>query len=355
MQSFFFLLPILARTTWSTSASCPSATWSQVGRTVVGGIQGNAINQLHYPVGLFIDPNDCLFIADSRNDRVIKVEQGASIGTVVASKLHTPTDVSVDKQGNLYIVDLSTSEGSSGRVTYWINGSNTNILDAFEQLDAIVFDTKEEYFYVTQRSNGGIIRYKKDGTGEHTIIGNFGEGSALFQLDQPWDVAIDASGVIYIADSGNNRVIKWPMNATEGILIGGGNNYGNRTDQLAAPRGVFVDHLGTVYVADTYNDRIIRIPVGSKTGTIIVGGHGRAIVQSLVSISRMTSTHQTSSTVSLYHEDRNEFIGNKCLANSNPTRRSLSNIIRYSDILNYVGFILRSHSLFYCSFPKVAT
>ncbi|CAF3907689.1 unnamed protein product [Rotaria magnacalcarata] len=254
---------------------CPSATWSQVGRTVIGGIQGNATNQLHYPVGIFIDSNDCLFIADSRNDRVIKVEKGASIGTVVAGKLHTPTDVSVDTHDNLYIVDLSTSGGSQGRVTHWINGSLTDTLYFAEQFDAIVFDTKEEYFYVTQRDKGGLIRYKKDGTGEHTIIGNFGEGSALFQLDRPWDAAIDDSGVLYIADSGNNRVIKWSVNATQGILISGGNNYGNRTDQLAAPRGVFVDYLGTVYVADTYNDRIIRIPAGSKTGTIIAGGHRR--------------------------------------------------------------------------------
>ncbi|CAM4786672.1 unnamed protein product [Rotaria magnacalcarata] len=275
IQSFFFILSILVRTTCSKSPYCPSATWSQVGRTVIGGIQGNATDQLHYPVGIFIDSNDCLFIADSRNDRVIKVEKGASIGTVVAGKLHTPTDVSVDTHDNLYIVDLSTSGGSQGRVTHWINGSLTDTLYFAEQFDAIVFDTKEEYFYVTQRDKGGLIRYKKDGTGEHTIIGNFGEGSALFQLDRPWDAAIDDSGVLYIADSGNNRVIKWSVNATQGILISGGNNYGNRTDQLAAPRGVFVDYLGTVYVADTYNDRIIRIPAGSKTGTIIAGGHRR--------------------------------------------------------------------------------
>ncbi|CAF5131386.1 unnamed protein product, partial [Rotaria magnacalcarata] len=136
---------------------CPSATWSQVGRTVIGGIQGNATDQLHYPVGIFIDSNDCLFIADSRNDRVIKVEKGASIGTVVAGKLHTPTDVSVDTHDNLYIVDLSTSGGSQGRVTHWINGSLTDTLYFAEQFDAIVFDTKEEYFYVTQRDKGGLI------------------------------------------------------------------------------------------------------------------------------------------------------------------------------------------------------
>jgi hypothetical protein len=71
------------------------------------------------------------------------------------------------------------------------------------------------------------------------------------------------------------------------------------------------------------------------------------------------NTRQTSiissSTVSFYREDRSEFIRNKCGDNAIPPRRSLSSILRFSDTLNYLGFVLRSHSLFYCSVPKVAT
>jgi hypothetical protein len=47
--------------------------------------------------------------------------------------------------------------------------------------------------------------------------------------------------------------------------------------------------------------------------------------------------------------------GNKCVDRNGSPRRSLSNVIRYDSTFNYLSFILRSHSLFYCSVPKVAT
>ena len=75
----------------------------------------------------------------------------------------------------------------------------------------------------------------------------------------------------------------------------------------------------------------------------------------------LTNISQTStislSTTSFYDddEDQNEFFENKCIDNSNRRHGSLLNTIRFGDILNYVGFVVRSHSLFYCSVPKVAT
>ncbi|CAF1253200.1 unnamed protein product, partial [Rotaria sp. Silwood1] len=175
MQSFFFLLPILARTTWSKSPSCPSATWSQVGRTVIGGTQGNATNQLHYPVGLFIDSNDCLFIADSRNGRVIKLEQGASIGTVVAGKLHTPTDISVDKQAWDVAID------DSGTI------------------------------YIADSGNNRVIKWPMNATEGILIGGGNNYGNRTDQLAAPRGVLVDHLGTVYVADTYNDRIIRIPL------------------------------------------------------------------------------------------------------------------------------------------------
>ncbi|CAM4983374.1 unnamed protein product [Rotaria socialis] len=46
---------------------------------------------------------------------------------------------------------------------------------------------------------------------------------------------------------------------------------------------------------------------------------------------------------------------NICVDDSKSSLRILSSVISRSDITNYLGFVLRSHSLFYCSVPKVAT
>ncbi len=61
------------------------------------------------------------------------------------------------------------------------------------------------------------------------------------------------------------------------------------------------------------------------------------------------------STESFYHEDRIKFLGNKCTGNKDSSRQSLSKINHRDYLINYLGFFLRSHSLFYCSVPKVAT
>ncbi len=46
---------------------------------------------------------------------------------------------------------------------------------------------------------------------------------------------------------------------------------------------------------------------------------------------------------------------NKCDDKRFRSRQTVSNVIHRDDLFNYLGFVLRSHSLFYCSVPKVAT
>jgi hypothetical protein len=58
---------------------------------------------------------------------------------------------------------------------------------------------------------------------------------------------------------------------------------------------------------------------------------------------------------SIQYEERIEFLKNQCQNKGNPSASTLHNLIRRNNILNYLGFVLRSHSLFYCSVPKVAT
>ncbi|CAF3382260.1 unnamed protein product [Rotaria sp. Silwood1] len=69
---------------------------------------------------------------------------------------------------------------------------------------------------------------------------------------------------------------------------------------------------------------------------------------------RLLNIHQTTNislqSVSFGYEDQNQ-----CFNNSKSLDHTLSNITRQNKILNYLGFVLRSHSLFYCSVPKVAT
>ncbi|CAF3429155.1 unnamed protein product, partial [Rotaria socialis] len=68
----------------------------------------------------------------------------------------------------------------------------------------------------------------------------------------------------------------------------------------------------------------------------------------------VTIIHQPSnislSNVSSSGKDRNN-----CMNDGKSSIQLLSNLVFRSEIINYLGFILRSKSIFYCSVPKVAT
>ncbi|CAF1158285.1 unnamed protein product, partial [Rotaria magnacalcarata] len=83
---------------------------------VIAGGQGygNAVTQLHYPNGLFVDTLGTLYVADTRNHRVMRWTQGANQGTVIVvgngpgagvNQFNFPTGLSFDRYGNLYVAD----------------------------------------------------------------------------------------------------------------------------------------------------------------------------------------------------------------------------------------------------------
>ncbi|CAF4485063.1 unnamed protein product [Rotaria socialis] len=71
---------------------CANATWDPNGVTVAGGNgEGSELNQLRYPWGFFVDDDAAVYVADTWNFRVIKIDNifeyftpGASSGRVVA-------------------------------------------------------------------------------------------------------------------------------------------------------------------------------------------------------------------------------------------------------------------------------
>ncbi|CAF3269506.1 unnamed protein product [Rotaria socialis] len=86
------------------------------GIVVAGGQgEGNALTQLYYPYGIFVDTLGTLYVADSWNDRVMRWTQGyKKQGTVIvggngqgggANQFQYPIGLSFDRHGNLYVAD----------------------------------------------------------------------------------------------------------------------------------------------------------------------------------------------------------------------------------------------------------
>lgn len=83
-----------------------------------------------------LDSSNTIYVSDRNNSRVQKFLTGSSIGTTVAGQLsgvagstlgylNYPSDVEVDSNGNIYVVD-----SHNHRVLFWPSGSSTGTIVA---------------------------------------------------------------------------------------------------------------------------------------------------------------------------------------------------------------------------------
>jgi DNA-binding beta-propeller fold protein YncE len=173
---------------------CETATWTSVGKTVAGGNGlGSALNQLNNPFGLFVDPNDndALVIVDNGNGRIMKWEQGARSGQVVAggngvgnqtNQLALPRYVTVDKEGTLFITEYTNK-----RINRWKKGAqNGEIIVSNIFANGITLGPMQgenQYLFVGDWFEARILKFNTNGTGGgEVVVGGKGSGSSLEQL-----------------------------------------------------------------------------------------------------------------------------------------------------------------------------
>ncbi|CAF4011231.1 unnamed protein product, partial [Rotaria sp. Silwood1] len=257
------------------------AKWAEHGIIIAGGHgYGDALNQLNGPCGLYVDDDQAVYIADTRNHRIVEWKAGATSGQVVAGgngpgrrtdQLNTPYDVIVDKETDSLIIcdQLNT------RVMRWSHRNRTSgeiIIDNINCRGLAMDD--QRFLYVSDWGSNEVRRYGVRETSGTVVASGNGRGDRLNQLDYPTYVFVDRDYSVYVSDWNNHRVMKWTRDATEGIVVAGGRGKGNDLTQLSEPRGVFVDQLGTLYVADKNNHRVMRWYKGAMQGDVIVGGKG---------------------------------------------------------------------------------
>src|SRR5579859_4981949 len=87
--------------------------------STLGYADGNGTNaQFYYPSGISIGPDGVIYVADTWNNRIRKITSSGVVSTIAggvagdldgqgtAAKFNKPTDVAMDKNGNLYVADL---------------------------------------------------------------------------------------------------------------------------------------------------------------------------------------------------------------------------------------------------------
>ncbi len=245
-----------------------------------GNGQGNGINQLYDPWGLYVDDDQTVYVADHSNHRIVEWKWNATSGQVVAGgngegsgahQLSYPQDVIVDKERDSLII----CDRGNRRVVRWPrrNGTSGETIISNIFCWGLTMDENGS-LYVTDFEKHEVRRYRRGESRRKVVAGGNRRGNRLDQLSHPQYVFVDRDHSVYVSDYGNARVMKWVEGAKQGIVVAGGQGEGNGLKQLSNPDGVVVDQLGTVYVADDGNHRIMRWVKGATQGSVIVGGNG---------------------------------------------------------------------------------
>lgn len=272
------------------------------------------------PTALVSDSAGNLYIADSGNRRIRKLDTHGTITTVAGNGIEGNTGdggaatsaavgqvlgIALDSSGNLYFVGIEKllrKIDTNGIITT-LAGRGSSSADGgpatgavFGYPTGVAVDTAGNIYV----ADGRIRKIDTHGT-ITTVAGNgmgtsSGDGGKATQagIDSPWHVAVDASLRLYITQRrdpfGTNTgsfvrevAPDGTISTIAGTLTGSALGDGGpaTSGSLSLPEGIAVTPNGAVYVADTGNDRIRLLtptapPAGGapaiKSGGVVSAG-----------------------------------------------------------------------------------
>ena len=271
--------------------------------------------ELNYPASVFLDNGGNMIIADSGDQSVRQVTAG-NISTIAgggngndgmaatSAFLAGPSDVAEDSAGNIYIADTANNRirkvDTSGKISTVVGigiagstGDGGPATSATLNGPTGVKVDSSGNIWIADAGNNTVRRV--DGTTQiiTTYAGN--PGAACFPttdpcgdgqsatgpqaaISTPRAIALDASGNLYIADYTGYKVrivdaTMQNINTFAGTGQKGhiGTNVPPTQAKLDHPSGVAVDSLGNVYIDDSYNN-VIRYVSGGLINPYALSG-----------------------------------------------------------------------------------
>jgi len=266
---------------------------------------------LNEPKNLAVDRTGFLYIADSENHVIRRVDLGSGRIATIAGRADASVDhappmdreaelsdedplggpTHADAQRFTQLRDLSGTvrflSGSSATAQRF-GGDGGPAVAAFLNFPGALAIDDEGNLYIADTMNHRVRKLTAAtgdittiaGTGQHRFSGDGGPAVAA-ALHDPTALAFDGAGNLYIADQGNHRVRR--LDLATGVIstvAGVGESMYNGDGipaceaGLAGPSGLACASDDILYIADTFNNRIRQVDLKTGLiGSVIGDGH----------------------------------------------------------------------------------
>ena len=259
--------------------------------------------QLNSPFGVAVDNSGNLYIADTGNGRIRKVDRSGIITTVAgrgngsvlgdggpatSAQLANPNDVAVDSTGNLYIADFGNGRirkvDTFGNIATVLRGSfgtcgSSTVAAAAADIGMAVglaVDGADNLFIAdhsadcVHKLDSATGRVSSVAGGGLNLNGDGGPATSI-ALGNLGGVAVDASGNFYIADTTRGRIFK--VTAAQGtpVVSAALNGASFATTQTLTPGGL-ASLFGTGLASASAQASSIPLPLSLGGVSATIGG-----------------------------------------------------------------------------------
>ncbi len=246
---------------------------------------------LRDPHGILIGPDDQMYVADTLNNRIRKVDlksgvistvagtgekgYGGDGGAATQAKFDGAFGIALTTSGDkLYVADLGNRrirmiDLKSGAISSIAGNGKDGIPEdgavagesPLQDPRAVAVDSKGNVYILERRGNALRV---VDGQGRiRTVIK---PGGITPDLNGPKQLCVDRNDDVIVADSENHLIRRYSPRDGSVIVIAGTGRMGGRLTvenplktELNRPHGVTLGPSGDLYISDSYNHRILKM------------------------------------------------------------------------------------------------